>query len=253
MKFKRILSGILFIISASVFLFSAYKLASYFLERKEAADTYTDYTQKAVSVVSDSEASEKEEVKKDTPGISVNFDYLSEKCEDIIGWIYSPETVINYPVVQAEDNEKYLHRLPEGKYNASGSIFADCRNIEIGEDLNFILYGHHMKNDSMFGSLLEYRNQKYYDKHPVMYYYTPEKSFKIELLAGFVTPADSDIYNLKRTEAEMPDFIDKIQRKSNFKSKAEYKGDEKLITLSTCTNTSDDKRYVVIGILKEIN
>ncbi len=253
MKFKRILSGILLFVSVSVFIFSAYKIVSYFSERKEAADTYTDYTQKAVSVVSSNTESETEKDENSIPDISVNFDYLKEECEDIIGWIYSPETVINYPVVQAEDNDKYLHRLPDGRYNASGSIFADCRNNEIGKDLNFILYGHHMKNDSMFGSLLEYRNQKYYDKHPVMYYYTPEKNFKIELLAGFVTLADSDIYSFKRTETQMPDFIDKITRKSNFKSTAEYIQGEKLITLSTCTNTSDDKRYVVIGVLKEVN
>lgn len=253
MKFKRILSGVLLLISVSVFIFSSYKLVAYFLERKEASDTYKDYTQKAVSVVSSNTESETEKDENTIPDISVNFDYLKEECEDIIGWIYSPETIINYPVVKADDNEKYLHRLPDGRYNIAGSIFADFRNNKIGLDLNFILYGHHMKNDSMFGSLLEYRNQKYYEKHPVMYYYTPEKNYKIELISGFVTLADSDIYSFKRTDAQMPDFIDKIIKKSNFKSDAEYIEGEKLITLSTCTNTSEDKRYVVIGILKEMN
>lgn len=250
MKKSQIINSILCIIFACIFVFSAYKIVIYFKVQKEAKDTYTNYQNLAVS--SDADTNQDTSEEQTEPKISVNFDSLLKECKDIVGWIYSPDTVINYPVVKGADNNQYLHRLPNGKNNIAGSIFADYRNFSFNTDSNYLIYGHHMKNDSMFGTLLNYKSQSYYDAHPIIYFLTPEKNYKIKLYSGFVTPADSDAYIINRTEEEMAEFMDKISRKSTFKTNAKYKAGDKIVTLSTCTNVSDDQRYVVIGIIEEI-
>ena len=88
--------------------------------------------------------------------IQVDFDVLSKENQDVIGWLYCPDTSINYPVVQAADNEYYLHRLLDDSKNAAGTLFMDYRNSADLSDWNSVIYGHNMKNGSMFGSLPDY-------------------------------------------------------------------------------------------------
>ncbi len=115
------------------------------------------------------------------------FEKLTAEYPDTVGWLYCEGTPINYPVVQSKDNLRYLRRLPDGRYNAAGSLFADYRCKEVAASGNYIIYGHNMKNGSMFGTLVRYKSQNYYDEHPTLYYLTPERTFRIELIAGFVT------------------------------------------------------------------
>ena len=100
--------------------------------------------------------------------ISIDFDSLLSRNKDVIGWLYCPDTVINYPVVQGENNDQYLRKDLDGKYLVSGTLFADYRNGALGEDANYIIYGHNMKNGTMFSLLAKYKQQSYYDKHPVI-------------------------------------------------------------------------------------
>lgn len=246
MKAKRIIISVLYILFLAVFLISGYKLISYYTERKEATDLYREFINTAIKTPTPQNTEEEKESL-----ITVDFDSLKKDNKDIIGWIHSPDTVINYPVVKGEDNDQYLHQLPNGKYNIAGSIFADYRNSEIGKDSNLIIYGHHMKNDSMFGTLLNYSSQEYYDAHPIIYFFTPQKKYKIELISAFVTKADSDVYNINRTEDELKEYMDEISRKSTFNTNAEYKNGDTIVTLSTCTNVSEEDRFVLIGLLRE--
>ena len=96
-------------------------------------------------------------------------------CKEIIGWIYSDGTPINYPIVQTTNNEYYLRRLIDGTYNQAGSIFMDYKNSSDFSDYNTIIYGHNMKNDSMFGTLTSYESQDYYNEHKEMYLYSENK------------------------------------------------------------------------------
>ena len=186
--------------------------------------------------------------------ISVDFDSLASVSDEIVGWLYSPKTPINYPVMQTSNNQKYLSRLPDGSDNKAGSIFADCRNGAFGSDSNYIIYGHNMKNDAMFGTLTEYRLQSYYDAHPVLYYSTPAGNYEIEAAAGFVCDAESDIYRINQSSEHMSDFMVYAKSQSDFVSRAEYTAGDKTVTLSTCLtgNSDDTRRYVLIGIVKEI-
>ena len=243
MKIRQFIRCILTFIFASVFVFSGYKIVSYLTEQKEAVNLYKDYE-------TNNSGSLPEKTKE--PDIEIDFNSLKKENADIVGWIYSPETVINYPVLQGEDNNEYLYHLPNGKYNISGSIFADCRNSEFGLDSNYIIYGHHMKNDSMFGTIYEYRSEEYYKKHPVIYYLTPDKNYKLELYSGFVAKTDSSVFEINKTTSDMDEYMKEIAKKPRFKTNAEYASGDKIVTLSTCTNVSDNERFVLIGIIKEI-
>ena len=170
MNIKKLLRYLFILFFCGVFIFSGYKLLSHFKGVKEAVSTYENY-----EVNNTVSAPEKE------PDIKIDFSSLREENDEIVGWIYSPDTVINYPVLKADDNNKYLYHLPNGRYNLAGSIFADYRNSDFGTDSNYIIYGHHMKNDSMFGTIYEYRSQEYYNNHPFIYYLTPEKNKKSNL------------------------------------------------------------------------
>ncbi len=185
--------------------------------------------------------------------INVDFESLSEKNKDIIGWIYSEGTPISYPVVQASNNDKYLRRDINGKYLISGTLFVDYRNDKIGSDLNYIIYGHNMNNSSMFGSLLDYQSQQYYEKHPYVYYLTPDGDYKIELFAGvFVSTDKEDIYKTEPNSSAFSTYINKLIGKSTFISNVEYNEGDRIVTLSTCSDYVKNVRYVVLGKLIEI-
>lgn len=185
--------------------------------------------------------------------ISINFKKLQMQNKDVVAWIHSPGTMVNHAVLQTDDNGYYMHRMLNGKYNYAGSIFMDYRNHPDFIDWNSVIYGHNMKNGTMFGTLLKYRSQKYYEAHPDMYLLTPEQDYKVKLIAGFTTPADSEVYNIYLQGEEARQVLKEMLEKSDFKADVDIPENPKLLTLSTCTYSYEDARYVVVGLLKKIS
>ena len=181
---------------------------------------------------------------------TVNFEKLWKTNGDVVAWIYAPGTAINYPVVQGEDNEYYLKRMLDGRSNGAGTIFMDCRNDAAMTDFNTILYGHNMKNGSMFGYLTRYRNQGWYDTHPVMWLVTPEAVYQIDVLAGRTVSASDAAYTIYNSEETFRPWLEDFVSKSDFKSETAVEDAAQIIALSTCTYTYDDARYVLVGALK---
>lgn len=249
---NRTIKSILLIICLAIFILSAYNIYKYIKEEKTSKKYNNELIEKAISKVSDNNKTADEESKKSEYELPINidFDILQQENEDIVGWIYLKDSPINYPVVQSNDNNYYLHRLINGEYNTAGSIFMDYRNKSNLEDNNTIIYGHNMKNNTMFGSLQEYESQEYYNNHKIIYYFTPEKNYIIELFAGCTVSVESDIYNLSDIdEAKIADIINK----SDFMSEIDIEKNDKIITLSTCAYDYSGARYVVMGVLKEIS
>lgn len=181
----------------------------------------------------------------------VDFEGLKKQNEDILGWIYSPGTPINYPVVQGDTNDEYLYRTADRTSNRCGSIFLDCQNDKDLTDSNNVIHGHNMQNGSMFADIMKYTEQKYYDEHPRIWLVTPEQTYSIELFSGFVTSSDSDVWKLTFAEAE--DFTawkSDMTKKSYFQSQVVPMAGEKVVTLSTCTYDFDGARFVVMGVLR---
>lgn len=185
--------------------------------------------------------------------IYVDFATLKENIPDLVGWIYGEDTAINYPVVQGEDNAYYLRHMADGRSNASGAIFMDVRNQAHTPLSNEILYGHHMKNGSMFAGLMAYKSQTYYEAHPCFYYLTEEKSYRLEILRAGVTTGTSDIFQSAfRTKLDRAAYEKEWTHINVLTPVFDEAPDAPLMTLSTCSYEMADARFVVQGQLIEI-
>jgi sortase B len=180
----------------------------------------------------------------------VDFHSLYQINEDVSGWLYCPDTAINYPVVQGQDNDFYLSHLIDGSEGDCGTLFLDCDADRQAH--NQVIYGHHMKDGSMFASLLHYQEQGYYDQHPVLYYITPRQSYEVRLFAGFTTQAVSAAYNQRFDRCDFGDWLTEMQNQSDFQSKTTPTTSDQVLTLSTCAYSFKDARYVVMGVLKPL-
>ena len=236
------------IILAIIFIVSSTEVGITLYGYYKADKSYGDLQNRYVISRETEQATEEEE--KEIAPISVDFKKLLSENADIIGWLYCENTPINYPVVQAADNDYYLRRDLHGEYLRTGTLFADFRCSEIGTGQNHIIYGHNMKNSSMFGTLVNYKDQKYYDAHPVLYYLTPETDYKIELFSGFTADADSDIYRTEIGDTDAYEaFLQELSAKSTFKAGISLSGEDHLVMLSTCSYEFNNARYVVFGKL----
>ena len=226
-------------------------------EYRKSDQQYTEIQNDYIIITtSSSEQLREEEIAPDseklTAPITVDFERLLRSNGDVVGWLYCENSVINYPVVQGNDNDEYLHKGLDGEYLRSGTLFVEAHNQTITWDPNYIIYGHSMKNGSMFGMLLHYKKQSYYDANPVMYYLTPEADYRIELFAGKVVKTTDPIYSVKDGSAEFYDHVQAIRDKSTFHSDVTFTEQDTIVTLSTCSYEFDQARYVVLGKLVPI-
>ncbi len=190
---------------------------------------------------------------KEYAPIQVDFEKLRLEGDEIIGWLYSEDTVINYPVVHCDNNDYYLNRLPNGTYSGGGTIFMDYRNSGDMSDWNSILYGHNMNDDSMFGTLSDYRRQEYADEHSVMYFLMPDQDYKIEIIGGYTTRATSDAYVIPGDLDGRDTLAEMAVKYSEFTPTWTSQEGDRLITLSTCTYEYDHARFILVGVLRELD
>lgn len=182
--------------------------------------------------------------------ITVDFKGLASVSDNVIGWIYCEDTVINYPVVCGVDNEYYLERDYRGNYDPGGSIFSDAANIKGFVDSNVILYGHHMQDMSMFATLKYWQDQDYYEKHPVMWLLTPEQDYRVELFSAYPTSAISDTYSIFRSPGpELERYLRFAVNNSTIRTSVELDPYAKYVVLSTCAYRDEIARTVLHGKL----
>ena len=170
---------------------------------------------------------------------------LREVNPDVVGWIYSPSTKINYPIMHGEDNQFYLEHNWKKEKNIKGSIFLETTNSPDLKDFRSILYGHNMKDDSMFGGLDIYTNKSYWQKRQYVYLVTDEGVFRYEVYACYKAEVESDTYTTKhRNDREKTDFIAMTIEKSVLDTGIVPEITDRILTLSTCV-TNADYRLVV--------
>ncbi len=253
-KSVKILLSILCVAFVCVFAFSGYKLYSIMHEYKVSEGKYNDLNSKFVTAGGKNSGEDSPLKNEETSPISVDFDALLAESDDVVGWIHSENTAIDYPVVKAEDNFYYLHRFIDGSYNGGGSIFLDCLCAGDFSGKNTVIYGHNMNDGSMFASLRDYRKDGYYAEHPKLYLNTPTQNYRIEVFAGYVTDADSDTYDIGFTDdAAYLAFLEKMRSQSDFETNVELTAEDRIVTLSTCSYEYYDARYVIQGKLVPIN
>ncbi|MBP3705146.1 MAG: class B sortase [Clostridia bacterium] len=260
---RRLPLIILFILFFAIMVFSGYKVMTILLEYKAGTDTYENLEQYIVIDTSDRKSTPTPAPLADPsanpeptpePGIvwpKVDFESLWQINDDVVGWIYIEGTTVNYPIVQGQDNDYYLYRMIDGEYNTSGSIFMDCRNGSSFTDRNTILYGHHMNNGSMFSDLLNYKEQSYFDEHPVALIMTPEKNYTLEFFTGYVATVQDNAWdNRFASDGDYANWLRNIGRKSRFYVNIVPEVTDRVVTLSTCSYEFDDARFVVCGVLR---
>ncbi len=186
--------------------------------------------------------------------IVVDFDALAAANEDAVGWIYCEGTKIDYPVMQGEDNDFYLHHNYIGESSAAASIFVDANNRPGFTDANTIIYGHHMRDGSMFAGLDEWAAQEYYEDHPVMWLLTPEQDYRIDLFAGYTTSAYADTYLIfHENDDALSTYLADCIAQSDFSSGLQPDGSGRYVVLSTCAYVFDNARYVLHGELVPVD
>lgn len=181
----------------------------------------------------------------------VDFEALQEINPAIVGWIYIEDTEINYPIVQGDDNSYYLKHLFTGEWNSAGCIFLDSRNTDDFTDRNNVVYGHHMRNETMFSNLDYYKTQEFYDTHPAALLLTPEQNYKLEFFAGYVASVEDDAWQLGFTAMDFEDWLSVRIEQSCFSSELVPAVTDHVVTLSTCSYEFENARFVIHGIIRE--
>lgn len=237
----------------TVFLFCAgsvvYITSQYKNDERLYFVTANQYTQQRIPQENSIDETT-DEVEMETAPISVDFEGLQAANSDIIGWIYCEDTPINYPVLQAGDNNAYLRHNYEGEYSTAGSIFIDAANRPGLVDSNTIIYGHHMRNGSMFACLDQWEDQEFYEEHPVMWLLTPEQDYKIVLFSSYGTSAYSDTYTIFTGPCEeLNEYLENSVRQSDFKADVEMDPEGRYVLLTTCAYMFENARYVIHGML----
>jgi len=191
-----------------------------------------------------------QESQVEVPALSIDFATLRNVNADAVAWLYCPDTPIDYPVMRADDYNWYLHHLPDGTYNANGSLFLDYNcPVDFSGDLS-IIYGHNMKSGKMFGSLTEYKKQAYFEQHPYMYLYTPEGNYRVDLIYGSVVGTGEWRDRAFMFDLNLDALMSYSVYNTTFESGLSRSVSDRVIALSTRSYEFDDARYVVLGLLR---
>ena len=188
----------------------------------------------------------------DVPARTIDFQGLWEQCPDVYAWLYIPGTDIDYPVVQhPTDTNYYLRRSMDGKKSTAGTIFTQNYNAKDWSDHNTVIYGHNMRNGSMFASLHNFEEEEVFEEYRYVYLYTPEDIKVYEIFASY---AYSDVHLLTSfdtgTEEGFGEYLEEVyaqegKRRSRFHDEVKVSVQDRIITLSTCIRGEADNRYLV--------
>ena len=256
---------LLFLVALCVFCFSMYQLVNIYLGYKKGVDEYHAVAE--ATTVQSSEPLEVVEEKKDEEGnlipeeeLTVNppevdFDALKAINDDVVGWL-ELEAIpsISYPIAQGEDNEYYLHRTIKKTYNFAGSVFIDSTNASDFSDCNTIIYGHNMKNGSMFSDLGKYLNKDFLNSHFNFKIYTPTCNYEARIFSVYSIGVETESNNIKSLNFE--DRIEYYKKASEYNIETDS-NIKKIVKLSTCsylnaTTIPTDQRYYIVANLIQL-
>lgn len=186
--------------------------------------------------------------------VPIDFNALQKKNRDIYAWIKIPGTEVDYPIVQsATDRAYYLNHTVEGQAGYPGSIYTENCNARDFSDFNTILYGHDMRNGSMFGGLRNYREAGYLDKHRDVLIYTPKEKRVYRIFAAVVysdayLPGKFDFSAESGRQAFLNSIFDNRDMNSQFRKDVPVENSSRILTLSTCIGSQANNRYLIEAV-----
>ena len=263
------LEKVIIVIASLAALTAAFMIFKTARDYKAASDEYDSLRQYASEEVSTTdtaekvsdikpieleEAEERKELKsnenrEDFPEMEVDFKALREKNPDTVGWLYVGSCGISYPIVQGEDNDYYMNHTFEGTVNSSGAIIMDYRDDKYLKDWNTFIYGHNMKNGSMFGSLKKLlKDETLYDSDPYIYVYLPGYIYRYKIFSYYKDKPDSKMYWTAGTLQEYRQYIRDALSLSVRDLGVETSEENNMVTLVTCSGSGAGKmRFFVHG------
>lgn len=238
---KSIIKIIFFIIFLLIFIFSIVNLLRWGIYNKKSASLIDDIVENNFNKTD----SDSEETSENT-GNPVNFEELKNINEDVVAWIRIENTDINYPIVQADDNEYYLTKDINKKYSTCGWIFMNYKNNSDFSDRNTTIFGHNLKSGLMFKDLLKiYKNELGDDVKIEIYTQTEKRVFAV--YSSYMIEPEEYATQVLTTEEEQEKYIKEILKRSSVTYNVVPTRSDKLITLSTCDN-SGQNRILIHGV-----
>ncbi|MBC1701510.1 class B sortase [Listeria welshimeri] len=243
MKIKSFLGKGLTVVVLGVFLFSGWKIGTELYENNHNRTILDDakavYTKEVTTTHVNGEV--RDELKS-----------LQKLNKDMAGWLTIADTEIDYPILQSTDNDYYLHHNYKNEKARAGSIFKDYRNTNEFLDKNTIIYGHNMKDGSMFADLRKYLDKDFFKAHPTFSYESGLANYKVEIFSVYETT--TDFYYIETDfpgKQDFDDYLEKVQQQSIYKSNVKVSSKDRIITLSTCDTEKDYEkgRMVIQGKL----
>ena len=248
---KKIIYNALLLLFGGLLVFSGWKVLGILNTYREGQDAYADmeqYVQLPTSTVSVPEETEPTSGPVDeTVWPEVDFAALAQVNPDVVGWIFIEGTSIHYPIVQGGDNSYYLNHLFDGTRNAAGCIFLDVACEGDFSDAHSILYGHHMKNGTMFASLVDYKEQVFYDQHPTALLLTPTGKYQVHFFSGYVADNDAGAWETDFEEDTFETWLTEISSRSLFTPATTPEPTHRILTLSTCTYEFNSAKFLLHG------
>lgn len=254
--FRGMLLIVLEIIFAGIFLYSAMQLYSIYSDYKLASDEYDSLADQLV--ITENEEETEEGYVPDTPYdyeipyYEVDLEAAKAQNADTIGWIILPDSKINYPIVKSRDNEEYLTRTFEGKQARSGAIFLDMYCKEDLSDQNSIIYGHNMKNGSMFRALNNMTKEEYFSTHHVFCIDIGKGFEHYEVISCYATTEnDPSSWQISfESQESYEEWLKKVTKRCRYDC-VDYNVNKTTITLSTCRGESGGTGRFVVHLQKK--
>ena len=178
----------------------------------------------------------------------INFEELMKENPDTIGWIRVPDTNIDYPIVQGEDNDFYLNHDFYGKENIAGAIYLDFESQGDFAGRNNVLYGHNMKNGSMFKDVNRFKDEAYFKEHRFFSIYTPDREIKLQAVAAYYGEAQPIVRKTRFKSQESFDaFVHEMVKPCSYGEEITYPA-KTLYTLVTCSYEIKDARTFLFAV-----
>lgn len=243
---KRIwLYRIIFLAALAVFIYAAVNLGMILWDYQKGSGEYKGLKE----FTSEDPAEDVDEEVPQEETFFVDFDKLKAENPDCIAWIRFENIDISYPVMQGKDNEYYLKHTFYGEQRTAGSIFMEYQNNPEFEDNNTFVYGHNMKDGTMFAKLNRFKDKDFYQENPGFWIYTPEYTYRYDIFSCYVTGLEADIFNCSfADEKDFEDWIKNAIGSSNYDTEIVPKSTDKIVTLMTCTPAGDAYRFLVHGV-----
>lgn len=231
------------IIGIAMILVSVGMLVSTLWDYKKAENTYDELNETYVTAAVTEETEENDNWWYED--VDIDLAELQAENQDVIGWIrFDNIEVLSYPVMYSGDDETYLRTDVHGNSSTSGSIFMEGLCNPDFEDCHTILYGHNMKNLSMFGSLKKYKTEEFYEENQYFTIYTADMAYRYQIFSYRDVPETDSVYTVGfAPDDEFAGFINEMIRKSYEDTGVEVAKEDKVLTLSTCS--TEGYRFVV--------